>query len=88
MHRVPYETKVDGVCEYMDTKKSTSDLQPRYGGIQYWLKDPEVLEGVSKRKEISVAEVEQLIEKRKTYNKERAKKNQRGVFNSIFPFQQ
>jgi len=90
MPRVPYEieTKVDGVCVYLDGGKSIPDLKYKYPGIQHDLNDLKVLEGVAIKKEITVDEIRKMIEKTKAYNKERAKEKQRGVFHSIFPYQQ
>jgi hypothetical protein len=84
MPRVPYETKVDGVCAYLEGGKSIPDLKSKYPGIQYDLNDLKVLEGVSERKGLPVDEVQQMIEKTKLENRNRGRKKQKGSLDYIF----
>jgi hypothetical protein len=84
MSRILYETKVDGVCAYLEGGKSIPALKYEYPGIQRSLNDIKVLEGVSERKGLPVYEIQKMIEKTKLENKKRAKEKQRGSLDYIF----
>ena len=84
MSRTPYETKVDGVCAYLERGQSIPELKYEYPGIQRSLNDLKVLEGVSERKGRPVDEIQQMIEKTKLENRNRARKKQKGSLDYIF----